>query len=582
MSRYTDIIKQHCYTKKGNFNGRCNSIDWWEKRDLLYVYNDIISYTEFLSAVSVYQRVYHYINEITAIPKCENCDNQVNWQVAYNRYGTYCSNKCTAIATTEQRKNTSIQKYGVDNPAKATQVKDKIKKTTQSNHGVSNYALTDQFSEQMKNYHAELSEEVKDQIRDKRKQTCIERYNAESPLQSDEILAKCKQSMLDLYGVEHALQSEEIKQSFLDTMNERYGKSYYTQLHLDDEFIKNIRDIDWFTEQLKTKSLQQIASENNMTYARVCQLANQLQLDIRTYSSFETEVYQYISERYNGTILRNYILPSKKQLDIYLPELNLAIECNGLYWHSELSGRKDRNYHLDKLNESNQLGIRLLHIFENEWYLKQEICCGQLNKHIKYNQSVFYGRQTKIIQIVPETEKWFLNENHLQGYTASLICYGLYYNDELVQIMSFGHSRYNKKYDYEIIRICTKLNHYVVGGIEKLFAAFVEYHSPESIITYSDRRWFDGDGYKRLGFELLHYSAPGYHYIHSNNRYILENRSNYQKHKLSSKLKVFDESLSEWENMQNNGYDRIWDCGNSVWCYCSKTINTTNDREQLC
>ena len=161
-------------------------------------------------------------------------------------------------------------------------------------------------------------------------------------------------------------------------------------------------------------------------------------------------------------------------------------------------------------------------------------------------------------------EEKFMDSNHLQGYVRSKICYGLYFNDELVSLMSFGRARYSKN-QYELLRFCNKLNTAVIGGASKLFKHFIKEHNPDDIISYSHKDKFTGNVYKQLGFEYSHSSDPSYYYT---NDYInFESRLKYQKHKLPLILQQFDPALTEWQNMQNNGYDRIWDCGNDVWVW---------------
>lgn len=162
-------------------------------------------------------------------------------------------------------------------------------------------------------------------------------------------------------------------------------------------------------------------------------------------------------------------------------------------------------------------------------------------------------------------EKEFLSRNHLQGYSPSQRCFGLFYDNELVSLMSFCKSRYSKNHEWELLRFANRLNTSVVGGASKLFNHFKNVYKPRSVISYSHKDKFSGNIYKKMGFEYSHSSLPAYYYTKDYNTF--ENRVRYQKHKLQKLLKTFDPNLTEWENMQNNGYDRIWDCGNDVLIY---------------
>jgi hypothetical protein len=144
---------------------------------------------------------------------------------------------------------------------------------------------------------------------------------------------------------------------------------------------------------------------------------------------------------------------------------------------------------------------------------------------------------------------------------------GLFYNEELVQLISLSKPRYNKNYEYELIRSCTKLNTLVLGGFNKLLSYFVKTYNSKSIITYTDVRYFNGNSYKNAGFNFCYLSKPNYFYFRNRKSeiYNLLSRSIFQKHKLKDKLSIFDESLSEYQNMSNNSYLRIFDAGNLVF-----------------
>jgi hypothetical protein len=131
--------------------------------------------------------------------------------------------------------------------------------------------------------------------------------------------------------------------------------------------------------------------------------------------------------------------------------------------------------------------------------------------------------------------------------------------------MSFSKPRYNKKYEWELIRFASKCGHTVTGGASKLFSFFTKTYSAATVISYSDRSRSTGKVYSMMGFDFVNSSAPNYYYTQNYNEFF--HRSKFQKHKLANLLTNFVPTLTEWENMQNNGYDRIWDCGNDVWVW---------------
>lgn len=256
---------------------------------------------------------------------------------------------------------------------------------------------------------------------------------------------------------------------------------------------------------------------------------------------------------------------SPYELDIYIPELKLAIEYNGLYWHSENKG-KHKHYHINKTIMCRDIGIRLIHIFSDEWVNKKDIVKSRLYNILNKISTKIYARKCVIKEIDIKTKTLFLNENHIQGSDRSRIKLGLYYGDLLVSAMTFGIPRVamgnkNKKYiegEYELIRFCNKININVIGGASKLFKHFIKTYKPISIFSFADNRWSapDKNLYLTLGFNKISESDPGYwytkDYLHRHHRF------NFSKNRL--KAMGFNEG-TESQIMKNLKYERIWDCG---------------------
>jgi hypothetical protein len=276
----------------------------------------------------------------------------------------------------------------------------------------------------------------------------------------------------------------------------------------------------------------------------------------------EKELLEFIKNNYDGWIIENDRKTlSGQELDIVLPDLGLAFEYNGLYWHSDKF--KNKTYHLDKSNLLKEnIDYQLIHINEDEWDNKQDIVKSRILSLLGKTTKI-YARKCILKEIsFPRT---FLDENHIQGHgSPSAINLGLYYNKELVAVMTFSKPRFSSNYDYELVRYCSKLNTTVVGGASKLFSYFNNNYLG-SVVSYSDKRWSSGNLYKKLGFEYSHTSEPNYRYYKGN---ISLSRYQCQKHKLADLLKEeFDPELSEYENMTNAGYIRVYDCGNDVWVF---------------
>jgi hypothetical protein len=445
-------------------------------------------------------------------------------------------------------------------------VQEKMRLRNIKKYGHANFSKTIEFSTQMKAYHKNLSDDEKQKIQFKREQTNLTKYGNITPLANAEVQAKITRSLLLNYGVSSPLCHDEIKERAKRSSTARYGRDHFAQQHLSTETIENIQNKNWLETQLMEYSTKQIAKNCNISYSVLCKYIKRAGIVLTANSYFEHEVKTFVETilpRDVDVIMNNRNVLSGKEIDIYIPSLNIGIECNGVYWHREGKG-KHRKYHISKTLQAEKLGVRLIHIFENEWADKRKIVENRLHVLLG-NVCRVFGRKCKITMVSSAQEKQFLTECHLQGSVRSKICYGLLYDDQLVAIMSFGKSRYNKKVEWELLRYAAKDNIIVLGGAEKLFNKFVGEQNPNSVISYCDRRWFTGKMYSVLGFSFLHNSNPNYFYLEPSGT--LSSRVKYQKHKLKNILAKFDHNLSEWDNMQENGYDRVWDCGNSVWLW---------------
>ena len=204
----------------------------------------------------------------------------------------------------------------------------------------------------------------------------------------------------------------------------------------------------------------------------------------------------------------------------------------------------------------------MIHIFEDEWSQKQEIVKDRLRSILGICQERIYARNCMIAEISSASANGFLERNHLQGGDSASIRYGLFHKDELVAVMTFGKPRFNKNYDWELVRFASKAGCNVIGGASKMLKLFMDRHHG-SIISYADIRYSDGNLYEKLGFRLVGRSKPNYNYVNGT-----EKLSRYacQKHRLPELLgDGFDPSLSEFENMALNGWTRVYDCGNFVY-----------------
>ena len=271
----------------------------------------------------------------------------------------------------------------------------------------------------------------------------------------------------------------------------------------------------------------------------------------------QNEIFDFVKElgfnsRYND---RTLIKPL--ELDIYIPDRQIAIEFNGLYWHSfnHKETTKERNRHSIKCDLCQNKNTRLIQINEDEWRNKKDIVKSILKSKLGISNKI-YARKCKIKEISSKEHFKFMDQNHIQGGKGCNVAYGLEFEDELVAIMSFNK---HNKHEWEITRFANKLDTTIVGGASKLFKCFIRTINPNQILTYADRRYSDGNLYKQLGFKLDGITKSNYVYTKSNYIY---SRQQFMKHKLKNKLENFNPALTEAENMFNNGYRRLWDAGN--------------------
>ena len=282
-------------------------------------------------------------------------------------------------------------------------------------------------------------------------------------------------------------------------------------------------------------------------------------------SAFQLEVYNYLVScgiRQEEIIINDRIILGGYELDIYLPDKCFAVECNGTWWHGydHLESQRERLKESHKHDLACAVGLDLLQITDEEWYKHTEIVKSMLNHRLGLSKRI-YARHCNIVIPSQEAYKAFTTANHIQGYRSAAIIYGLECSGQLVAVMSFSR---HPKYQYEVMRFCNITGSVVIGAVSKLFKRFLADFSPLQVMSFAGRQYSTGDIYKKLGFGLVKITNPNYKYTKSSKTY---SRQHFQKHKLLSRLKVFDPELTEYQNMFNNGYKRVWDSGQYLFAW---------------
>jgi very-short-patch-repair endonuclease len=279
-----------------------------------------------------------------------------------------------------------------------------------------------------------------------------------------------------------------------------------------------------------------------------------------TFSQYEEFIKNYLIKNNIGFKERDRTIITPYELDFVIEDYKIAIEVNGVYWHGEQAG-KDKYYHKNKTDRCNKNGYRLIHIFEDD-FQKKKIITSKLDSIFRINKRKIYARKCDVRVIPSNIKSKFLNKYHLQGNCKSDTSLGLYYKNRLVSVMTFGK---NRSQELELNRFCSIFNFYIIGGAGKLLKYFQRNYEYDYIVSYADLTMSEGGMYKQLGFSIDYSKRsinPDYKYYNrSKSSCIRHHKSKFSKSRLKSKLDNFDETKSEWKNMQENGWDRIWDCG---------------------
>lgn len=259
----------------------------------------------------------------------------------------------------------------------------------------------------------------------------------------------------------------------------------------------------------------------------------------------------------------NRTIITPKEIDILLPDHNLGIEYNGVYWHrEEIVGR---SYHRDKQQLCNDLGIELITIFEDEWEDSSDIVKSIIINRVKKTPCGVGARNLSIKELGINECNDFLHKHHIQSYSNASIRVGAFYNNNLVSVMTFGKPQRLQNTEYELKRFCSDgFTH--PGVASRLFSFFIKKYNPQSIVTYSDNRWFGGSLYNRLGFSKDKTIPPDYRYV-KRGQYIRSHKSKFRKDNISKRFNIDVAGSTEKEIMESLNYYRVYDCGKVRWVW---------------
>lgn len=388
---------------------------------------------------------------------------------------------------------------------------------------------------------------------------------------------------LEKYGVDHVMKSQEIINNVKEKHFKEFGYYHWIQAKIEhkDIYLNNEKFKEYIKNQYKLNNNKRIKKTTIDDYFNINCIYKLKELNLLKYvqihdSTLENKfkelfnIYNIDYEWRNRSIIDG---PNGKshcyELDFYLPKYNIGIEINDISNHNSLSLEHSFygiRYHLYKTNNCKEKNIRLIHVWE--WEIKNnfEKISNWLLNELNYKKTKIYARNCKLKLIDIDTEKNFLNTYHLQNYSKSNICLGLYYNDELLEIMSFVKPRFTKKYEYELLRLCTKYNYIIVGGTQKLFKYFIQTYNPNSIISYCDYSKFNGNIYERIGMKFKKLSNPTIVYCNYDMKII--NESILNKYGIDNLLGThYGKGTNNKELIIKEGYLPIPNCGNLTFEY---------------
>ena len=335
----------------------------------------------------------------------------------------------------------------------------------------------------------------------------------------------------------------------IDILNKNilnYNLPYYSKENLKLYIEENFKN--------KKPSLTELAKSFNISNSTIGKYI--IQFDLKNYISYSYNGLENNISSYILSLNKNFKKSYNKynEIDIFIPNFNLGIEVNGNLWHSnhpKLGKNNNICYHQEKSFLAQENNIQLIHIFEYEWndLRQQEILKSLIKSKLNIFKKKIYARQCEIKELDYKTYASFCNENHLQGECGAKIKLGLFYQEELIQIMSFGSPRFTDKYKWEIIRECSKLGYFILGGKEKLWSYFLKNYNPNNCISYCDFSKFNGNSYLKLGFEKLRLNKPGFVWWDSN------------------KNQIFWRNPYKHKEMKEKGYLKIYDAGQLIFIW---------------
>jgi hypothetical protein len=455
----------------------------WFSKNHPEEYKKLIEYCEPFNLDNFKEKVWFYYHNLTSKPTCKTCGKETKFAGRFDRgYNDFCELKC--INDNKEEMN------------------DRIKKSFQEKYGIDYFPQHEDFFK-------------------KQRETKLKRYGVENYNNQE----KLRKTSLEKWGVDSYTKTTKYRDIMINKVKERYEdlevcevSSDFSEFKIKCENCNELYDIK--QNLLRTRKKEKLV---------LCTNCNPTGVNIS--SSYEYIICSILSE-WNVEFIRQYkpFKNKRMSIDIFVPNKNFGIEFDGLYFHSEKF--KDNDYHLNKTNMSKELGINLIHIFEDEWIYQREKVISIIKDRLGLNENIINGSECNIVEVSLEDSKNILDKNHIEGYESSSIRVGLEYGGEVVSLLTI--KKCGK--DCVVSRYCNKMNYSIIGGEGILFNYIKDMYKPKKVVININNRFEDGVRYKNIGFKYKGDIQPNFWYIKNDMRY---------RRKVSE--------------------NRIFDCGYNVW-----------------
>ena len=307
-------------------------------------------------------------------------------------------------------------------------------------------------------------------------------------------------------------------------------------------------------EALSKKSINGLAAELGISSTTILRRCHIHGIPVEK-STYEAEIADFLSLNNISYNMNNRSIIPPVEVDFYIPEARLAIEFNGIYWHST-ARQPDIQYHRKKYLAARKNGVRLIMINEDEWLERSWTIKAKILNILGKSERGVGGRKLSLSVVSQRDANAFFDHHHIQGKTG-VIQYGIgaFSNDQMVGCMAFNRQRGTNA--VELIRFCSSGSTHA-GMFSKMFKHAINENAYDEVISFADLRYSMGEVYFRNGFEMVKEISPDYRYVVRDRTY---HKSTFTKTGIAKKFKIDMAGITEKEAMTSMGYHRIYDCG---------------------